>query len=87
VLNSYRVMTFPEEDADFAKDVNHALGLLGRSKETPQKAIAELVQWLLPRYPRLAIHQRDGLASFESEPKVWYAFRDGSYNGPADPNA
>ena len=87
MVDRYRVLTFPEEDVDFAKDVNHALGLLGRSTETPQRAIAELCQWLLPRYPHLAIHQRDGLASFESQSRVWYAFRDGSYKTATESSA
>ena len=72
-----RIVTFPESDREFAADVQRAFEIVCQGAESAQKAVADLIVRLLPTYPRLAMRQQDGLASFEREPNVWYAYRDG----------
>ncbi len=79
MLNGLRIVTVPEEDQSFADDVRAAVARLDGVKSGPTQAvIMSLLTDQLPIYPRLMIHQQDGLASFEAEPRTWYVYRDGS---------
>ena len=77
VAPTLRIVTFPEDDRHFAAEVQRALESVRLVAESGQKAIADLIPKLLPAYPRLALRQQDPLASFDREPTVWYAYRDG----------
>jgi hypothetical protein len=72
-----RVLTVPASDAEFAAAVDHALALALLEPDGSKAVVAELVHRLLPRYPRLALHEQDGLASFDRDVLTWYAYRDG----------
>ena len=72
-----RIVTFPEEDDQFAADVERALDAVRQVAESGQKAVSDVIVRLLPSYPRLTLRQQDALASFELEPTTWYAYRDG----------
>jgi hypothetical protein len=74
-----RVVTLPEDDDYFARDVHEAVQQLNGSLQSGPKAITELLRQLLPHYPKLTIHQKHALASFESDSSTWYAYRDGSW--------
>ena len=78
-----RVVTFPREDAAFARAVNDRFTAVEPLDGLASDKMILLLQGLLGDYPKLEIHQQDSLASFESEPATWYAYRDGL----ADPQA
>jgi hypothetical protein len=74
-------MTFPRADSAFRSAVeNAAVRLESRVRDgfDPHGGVLELMQELLPLYPRLEIRQQDGLATYETEPRTWYVYRDGA---------
>jgi hypothetical protein len=70
-------VTFPRDDEEFARTVDDRFRAVEQSDGTPAEKMVRLLQDLLAAYPKLEIRQQDGLASFESEPMTWYAYRDG----------
>jgi hypothetical protein len=72
-----RVLTVPASDEEFAAAVNAALASIVQKADGSKAAVADLVVRLLPRYPRLALHQQNGLAAFDGDVLTWYAYRDG----------
>jgi hypothetical protein len=72
-----RIVTFPRDDADFARAVDDKFSVVESLDGTPAEKVVHLLQELLGDYPKLEIRQQDSLASFDSEPMTWYAYRDG----------
>jgi hypothetical protein len=71
------VVTFPRDDAEFARSVDEQFAVVEELDCTSADKMLRLLQDLLAAYPNLEIRQQDGLASFDSEPLTWYAYRDG----------
>jgi hypothetical protein len=72
-----RVVTLPEGDDEFAADVQVALERIDGSTDSQEAVIASLLRLLQPVYPGVRFRQQHTLASFDSVPHTWYAYRDG----------
>ena len=74
-----RIVTVPDEDREFNSVVNAALDGIDRDHlPSSTTEVINLLKELLPRYPRMEIHQQNGLASFQGHPNTWYVYRDGA---------
>jgi len=80
----FRLVSFPRDDAAFARCVDGAQMLLdgnGHDVSGPSAAaVDQLLAELRPLYPKVEIRQQDSLASFDSVPLIWYVYRDGVAN-------
>jgi hypothetical protein len=73
-----RIVTVPRDDETFSHDVNAAAVEAGvATGGGTREAVLQLLQLLLPIYPRLQVRQQDSLATYDADPITWYFYRDG----------
>jgi hypothetical protein len=73
---SFRIVTLPSADSQFAEDAHAAVAALD-GVEGVRPAVTELTRQLRRTYPQVKVREQDALASFGGGPVTLYFYREG----------